>query len=109
MPPLGAKYSRIFDRIPNKCVTPHVFFDLEQIAKKDDLSVYALFDPEFGEKPEDWTGLKEKSFCINFENDHFNYLVLSIANHDRNDTILSQIDIDVNADHCLEGETPSAK
>ena len=69
-----------------------------------DLSIYALFDPESGEKPEDWTGLNEKSLCVNFADDDFKYLVLSIANHNRDETVFSYIGIDVNAERCLEGD-----
>ena len=104
VPPLGAKYYRIYNDIPNKRVTPHVCFDLEAMVFMHDLSIYALFDPESGEKPEDWTGLNEKSLCVNFADDDFKYLVLSIANHNRDETVFSYIGIDVNADRCIEGD-----
>ncbi|MBN1272227.1 MAG: hypothetical protein JXB26_08135 [Candidatus Aminicenantes bacterium] len=106
VPPLGATYIRIYNRIPQeqKKQLPHMLFDLEPLAMMEELTVTALFDPEFGEEPEDWTGMEEKSLCLNFDDDDFNYLILVIANHARDFPVFSTFDIEVNADRCLEGD-----
>ncbi|MBN1459170.1 MAG: hypothetical protein JXA57_06520 [Armatimonadetes bacterium] len=105
VPPLGVKYISIANNLPDVDLTPHFHINLRQLAVYGDLSLQAMFDPGLGARePEDWTGLKEKSLCLNFDDEYFTQLVLVVANHSRDATCQPKLTVTVDAERCVAGD-----
>ncbi|MBN1224664.1 MAG: hypothetical protein JXB23_15550, partial [Candidatus Aminicenantes bacterium] len=105
MPPLAVKYITISNKLPNPDLTPHFDFDLKGVTHFWDLSLQAMFDPDTSARePEDWSHLKDKSLCTNFEDENFSGLVLVVANHSRDATYYPELKIEVDAERCVAGE-----
>lgn len=103
VPPLAAKY--FFFR--NRCdaeKTPHITFDLENIKIFEWLVVKAIIDPLGEAREEDWTGLSERSFCINREEEKFQQLAIVVASTDKTYPIETDITIEVEVGGCAEAD-----
>jgi len=102
-----APLSAFYLLIKNYCyheLTPHIRFDLESFQLFDKLTVQAIINPDGEEKCEDWTDLKEREFCINFDDEDFEAIALVIASSEKEITLQPVLTIDVDAEGCAEGE-----
>jgi len=105
VPPLAVKYIKIGNNLPNPDLTPHFYFNLRGVTAFWDLSLQAMIDPDTSAgEPEDWSHLKDKSLCVNFEDENFSTLVLVVANHSRDVTCQPELKITVDAERCVAGE-----
>jgi len=102
IPPLGACYMQLENKIPKETM-PHVLIDLREMLKNSDLTIQAIISQTNGdERCEDWSEKEERSFCTNFEEEDFEYLKLTIANHNRENAQKAFFQIYVDAGECLK-------
>ena len=99
--PLSARYWRFTNKIRDPKALPHVLFDLRKFKENKKLTVQAvILTQTFEEKIEDWTGLDEKSICINNEDENFSAIGLVLGNADRQSTLSPELKVYVNDMEC---------
>lgn len=99
--PLSAVYVRLYNFLDAK-ETPHVRFDLSRVAQNPDLTLQAVIDPGDKNTKEDWTGLKEKVFCLNWEEERFSVIELVVSSKSRKEAHSSGFVVTADDKGCSE-------
>lgn len=99
MPPLSATYYRFYNKC-NPDATSHIRFDLNDFQKNDKITVQAIIDPDGKAIEEDWSNRKERSFCINDEEENFKSIALTFANAERTSVVFPTLKIKLDATGC---------
>ncbi len=99
MPPLSAKYFRFYNKC-NPDSTPRIRFDLKAFLRNDKITVQAIIDPDGKAVEEDWSDRKERSFCINDEEENFKSIALTFANAERTSVVFPTLKIKLDATGC---------
>jgi hypothetical protein len=74
------------------------------IKKIPNITIEAVIDPGTKNKKEDWTGLEEKTFCLNNEAEKFDQIELVIASKSRQLPLFSALYIEADAKGCREAD-----
>lgn len=115
IPPLGAAYILVKNKLKNPESTPMVRFDLKPFANNEDLTIQAIIDPKKEARHEDWTGREERELCQNRTEEKFEEITIVVANKDRDPMALdlahanpeknsfkTEIEIELDAEGCSE-------
>jgi hypothetical protein len=103
LPPLSAKYIRVKNNI-DKELTPHVRFDLSDFIANPKVTIQVIIEPEGIAVYEDWSGLDEREFCINNQDEDFEDMTLVVASAERESPVFPVLKIFLDAEGCLEGD-----
>lgn len=101
IPSLGARYLELKNQVP-KDRLPHVLFDLRDIRKNPRLTIQAVFESKGARRCEDWSEREERSLCLNFEEEDFDTIYLTIANSHRSLSQKASFSIEVDVGSCFE-------
>ncbi|MCF8111663.1 MAG: Ig-like domain-containing protein [Desulfobacteraceae bacterium] len=115
VPPLGASYVLVKNRLKNPDSTPMVRFDLKSFANNDDLTIQAIIDPNGDARKEDWTGREERELCQNKAEEKFEEIAIVVTNKNRDPMAMdlaeanpqkhgykAELDIEIDAEGCTE-------
>jgi hypothetical protein len=101
IPPLGARYLELKNRVEKESL-PHVLFDLRKLRENPRLKIHAVFEKAGSRRCEDWSEKEERSLCLNFEEEDFDTLFLTISNVHRTVSQTAELPIAVDAETCFE-------
>ncbi|MCU0276776.1 MAG: DUF6055 domain-containing protein [Acidobacteria bacterium] len=87
LPPLSAFYFVVTNSGIDADKFPGVHFNLEELEKKENVTVQAVVLKDGDFRVEDWTGQKEHDFCLKNEADRFDEIDLIVASHERKETL----------------------
>jgi len=115
IPPLGAAYALVKNKLKNQEATPMVRFDLKPFVDNEDLTIQAIIDPQGEAREEDWTGQEEIELCQNRTEEKFKEIAIVVTNKNRDPMALllahanpekhsykTEIQIELDAEGCTE-------
>jgi hypothetical protein len=87
LPPLSVFYFDVENRGIDPDKFPAVHFNLEQLEREPNVTVQAIILKDGGHRVEDWTGRKERRFCLQNEADRFDEIAVVVASSEREQTL----------------------